>query len=91
MFSFGLCYLLGFSFMSRLKDQQLYRIERGSSHGVVDGLYRGTVDTPLIREQYDVCCLGWNVTVRPPWHAPGCQETGVEFQAFPPPPPLQAL
>lgn len=46
---FGLCYLLGFSFMPRLKDlkdQQLYRIERDSSHGVVDGLYRGTVDTP---------------------------------------------
>jgi TnpA family transposase len=53
---FGLCYLLGISFMPRLKDlkdQQLYRIDRGSSHGAVDVLYRGTVDVALIRDQYD--------------------------------------
>jgi TnpA family transposase len=36
-----------------LKDQQLYRIDRGSSHGAVDVLYRGTVDVALIRDQYD--------------------------------------
>ena len=53
---FGLCYLLGISFMPRLKDlkdQQLYRIDRGSAHGAVDVLYRGTVDIALIRDQYD--------------------------------------
>jgi TnpA family transposase len=53
---FGLCYLLGISFMPRLKDlkdQQLYRIDRSSAHGAVDVLYRGTVDVALIRDQYD--------------------------------------
>lgn len=53
---FGLCHLLGISFMPRLKDlkdQQLYRLERGSTHGAVDVLYRGTVDVALIRDQYD--------------------------------------
>jgi len=53
---FGLCHLLGISFMPRLKDlkdQQLYRLDRASSHGAVDALYRGVVDVALIREQYD--------------------------------------
>jgi TnpA family transposase len=36
-----------------LKDQQLYRIDRASSHGAVEVLYRGTVDLALIRDQYD--------------------------------------
>jgi len=55
-FMAALCYLLGISFMPRLKDlkdQQLYRIDRGSAHGAVDVLYRGTVDVALIRDQYD--------------------------------------
>jgi len=42
--------------MSRLKDlkdQQLYWIDRASSHGAVDALYRGVVDVALIRDQYD--------------------------------------
>jgi TnpA family transposase len=52
---FGLCYLCGFSFMPRFKhlaDQKLYRID-GSSHGEVDTIFRGIVDTDLIREQWD--------------------------------------
>src|SRR3954467_10922350 len=32
-----------------------------------------------------LCCASWNVTVSPPWYVPGCQETDVEFHAFPPP------
>src|SRR6185295_7922112 len=31
-----------------------------------------------------VCCLGWNVTVIPPWYVAGAQETDVQFEAFPP-------
>ncbi len=53
---FGLCHLLGISFMPRLKDlkdQQLYRIDRATSHSAVDALYRGVVDVALIRDQYD--------------------------------------
>jgi TnpA family transposase len=53
---FGLCYLLGFSFMPRLKDladQQLYKLDRNAAYGKVDVLFRGTIDTGLLQEQWD--------------------------------------
>ena len=53
---FGLCYLLGYAFMPRirdLKDQQLYKIERGRSCGCLDPLFRGGIDTALIQGQWD--------------------------------------
>ena len=53
---FGLCYLLGFSFMPRLRglaDQQLYKIDRGTTYGRLEPLFRGGIDTELIREQWD--------------------------------------
>ena len=53
---FGLCYLLGFSFMPRLRglaDQQLYKIDRGTAYGRLEPLFRGGIDTELIREQWD--------------------------------------
>ena len=53
---FGLCYLLGFSFMPRLadlKDQQLYKMDRNAPHGELDALLTDTVNTHLIREQWD--------------------------------------
>jgi TnpA family transposase len=53
---FGLCYLLGYSFMPRLRslaDQQLYKIDRSTSYGRLEPLFRGGVDTDLIREQWD--------------------------------------
>ena len=52
---FGLCYLLGYSFMPRLKDlkdKQLYKPERGRSYGCLDPLLRAA-DLTLIREQWD--------------------------------------
>jgi TnpA family transposase len=52
---FGLCHLLGFSFMPRLKDlkdQQLYRPDR-ESLGALDSIIDATADTALIREQWD--------------------------------------
>ena len=53
---FGLCYLLGFSFMPRLrdlKDQQLYRIDRESDYGALNPLFRGYANIALIEEQWD--------------------------------------
>ena len=53
---FGLCYLLGFSFMPRIKDlhkQQLYKIDRTKNYGVLEPLFRGTVDMDIVREQWD--------------------------------------
>jgi len=53
---FGLCYLLGFSFMPRLKDlkaQQLYKLASETSYGKIDPLFRGAVDVALLREQWD--------------------------------------
>lgn len=52
---FGLCHLLGFSFMPRLKDlkdQQLYRPDR-EPLGILGSIMDATVDTALIREQWD--------------------------------------
>jgi TnpA family transposase len=53
---FGLCYLLGFSFMPRIrnfKEQRLYKPSEGRSHVKIDALFSGTVDLDLIREQWD--------------------------------------
>jgi TnpA family transposase len=53
---FGLCYLLGFSFMPRtkdLKDQQLYNVSRTASYGPLDPIFRATIDLALIAEQWD--------------------------------------
>jgi TnpA family transposase len=52
---FGLCYLLGISFMPRfadLADVQLYRLDRSRSYSALDPMLR-TVDTAIIREQWD--------------------------------------
>jgi TnpA family transposase len=53
---FGLCYLLGYTFLPRLRslaDQTLYKVDRGASYGRLEPLFRGAVDTELIREQWD--------------------------------------
>jgi hypothetical protein len=47
---FGLCYLLGFSFMPRLRDladQQLYKLDKERSYSRLDPLLRGAVDIAL--------------------------------------------
>jgi hypothetical protein len=52
---FGLCDLLGISFMPRFRDiadVQLYRLDRTRSHGPLDAVMR-SVETPLILEQWD--------------------------------------
>jgi TnpA family transposase len=53
---FGMCYLLGFSFQSRLADlpgQRVYKIAKADSYGDLDVLFSGAVDVDLIREQWD--------------------------------------
>ena len=53
---FGLCYLLGFSFMPRLKDlkdQQLYMLDREHVAGDLRSLFRSAIDVELVREQWD--------------------------------------
>jgi TnpA family transposase len=53
---FALCYLLGYSFMPRLRDladQQLYRATPDVSVGPLHPLFHGTAEVPLIREQWD--------------------------------------
>ena len=53
---FALCYLLGYSFMPRLRDladQQLYRATSEVSVGQLQPLFHGTADVALIREQWD--------------------------------------
>lgn len=53
---FALSYLLGYTFMPRLRDladQQLYKLERAASFGSLDPLFRATADTDLIAEQWD--------------------------------------
>lgn len=52
---FGLCYLLGISFMPRfadLADVQLYRLDRARSYGALDGLLR-SIDVDILCEQWD--------------------------------------
>ncbi len=53
---FGLCYLLGISFMPRLRDpadQQLWKLDRERFYGTIDPLFTGAVDVALICEQWD--------------------------------------
>ncbi|MGI0133380.1 MAG: transposase, partial [Candidatus Micrarchaeaceae archaeon] len=53
---FGLCYLLGFSFMPRLKDlpdQRLYKFDRSIDMGAFEPVFEPAVDTALIVEQWD--------------------------------------
>jgi len=53
---FGLCYLLGYCFMPRLKDlkdQQLYMMARGQVSARLRPMFRETVNVSLIREQWD--------------------------------------
>jgi len=53
---FGLCYLLGYSFMPRLRDladQHLFKMDRRADYGCLNPLFDGTADTELIREQWD--------------------------------------
>jgi TnpA family transposase len=52
---FGLCHLLGFTLMPRLNvsKQQLYKLDRGQRYGRLDDVIHSTVDTALIREQWD--------------------------------------
>ena len=52
---FGLCHLLGFSLMPRLNvsKQALYKLDRTKSYGALDDVITGTIDTALIREQWD--------------------------------------
>jgi TnpA family transposase len=52
---FGLCHLLGYSLMPRLtvNKQQLYKLNRTTSYGSLDTVIRSTVDTELMREQWD--------------------------------------
>jgi len=54
---FALCHLLGFYFMPRIKDikdQQLYRIERGVDYGIFSPLLTKTVDLDIIEEQQEM-------------------------------------
>jgi TnpA family transposase len=53
---FALCYLLGLSFMPRLrdlKDQQLYKIHKDRSYGRLEPLLKPVPDVELIPEQWD--------------------------------------
>lgn len=52
---FGLCHLLGYSLMPRLNvsKQKLSKLDRTKSYGCLDDVISGTVDIPLIREQWD--------------------------------------
>jgi TnpA family transposase len=53
---FGLCALLGISFMPRLKDlsdQVLSRVDRTTDYGALQPLLRGMINIDLIVEQWD--------------------------------------
>ena len=53
---FGLCALLGITFMPRLKDlpdQVLSRIDRDADYGALQPLLRGRINVDLILEQWD--------------------------------------
>ncbi|MEO6589026.1 MAG: Tn3 family transposase [Pyrinomonadaceae bacterium] len=53
---FGICYLLGFSFMPRLKDladQQLYTLDKISETGDLKSIFRQSISWNLVAEQYD--------------------------------------
>jgi TnpA family transposase len=53
---FGLCFLLGYSFMPRLRDladQQLYKVDRTLPLGRLQSLFHSSVDLDRIPEQWD--------------------------------------
>ena len=52
---FGLCPLLGYSLMPRLRvnKPKLYKLDRTKHYGCLDDVFTGTVDLALIREQWD--------------------------------------
>ena len=53
---FGLCYLLGFSFMPRLKDllaQRLYKFDSSMDMGELEPVFEPPIDLSLINEQWD--------------------------------------
>ena len=53
---FALCHLLGYYFMPRiknLKDQQLYRVEKGANDSVFAPLLTKIADLAIIEEQWD--------------------------------------
>jgi TnpA family transposase len=53
---FGLCYLLGFSFMPRLKDlpdQRLYKFDSAIDMGDLEPVFEAPIDLILINEQWD--------------------------------------
>lgn len=56
---YGLCFLLGFTFMPRLRDlkkQHLYRVGSVRIDGEVDALFRSSVDFEIIRQQWGELC-----------------------------------
>lgn len=53
---FALCFLLGFSFMPRLKalhKRRLFKFDRNHHYGALEPLFKGTVNLELIREQWE--------------------------------------
>lgn len=53
---FGLCFLLGYSFMPRiagLGHQQLYKMDRGARYGGLEPVFQGVADVGIIEEQWD--------------------------------------
>jgi TnpA family transposase len=53
---FALCFLLGFSFMPRLKSlhkRRLFKIDRNHHYGALEPLFKGTVNLELIHEQWE--------------------------------------
>jgi len=53
---FGASFLVGYSFMPRLRDlpdQRLYKLDRKAQYGCLDPLWSGTADVEVIREQWD--------------------------------------
>jgi TnpA family transposase len=53
----GLCYLLGYSFMPRLRDladQHLYKLDRRTDNGCLNPLFHGVAETALVGEQWDL-------------------------------------
>ena len=53
---FALCFLLGYSFMPRIKDlknQRLYKIDRRTNCTKLDNVFDSAVNTALIRDHWD--------------------------------------
>jgi TnpA family transposase len=53
---FGLCYLLGYTFMPRLRDladQQLYRVDQGNPPESLPPLLQAGLDLSILGEQWD--------------------------------------